>query len=198
MIKFSNLSKETPYAKFKQKYNDALEANQKNIEAISISSYSKQLNEVNSRFVNLKFVDSKDFIFFSNYSSPKSLDFKEHNQITALLFWNSINVQIRLKALIKKTTTEFNKSYFINRSLQKNALAISSNQSELIDSFDMVKENYDKSIKLDNLKECPDYWGGYSFTPYYFEFWEGNESRLNRRDIYEVNGLEWNHFIIQP
>ena len=71
MIKFSNLSKETPYAKFKQKYNDALEANQKNIEAISISSYSKQLNEVNSRFVNLKFVDSKDFIFFSNYSSPK-------------------------------------------------------------------------------------------------------------------------------
>lgn len=198
MIKFSNLNNETPYIKFKQKYNDALEANQKNIEAMSISSYSKQLNEVNSRFVNLKFIDSKDFIFFSNYSSPKSRDFEEHNQITALFFWNSINVQIRLKALIKKTTTEFNKSYFIERSERKNALSISSKQSELIDSFDRVKENYDRSIKLDNLKECPDYWGGYSFSPYYFEFWEGNKYRLNRRDIYEISGLDWKHFIIQP
>ena len=198
MIKFLNSSEEIPYLFFKKKYDAAISANQKNIEALSIASYSTMLKEINSRFVNLKFIDNNDFIFFSNYNSPKSQDFRGHNQITALIYWNSINTQIRIKAVIKKTSIEFNKKYFINRSVHKNALAISSNQSEPIDSFETVLENYNKSLEIDNLKECPDYWGGYSFQPYYFEFWEGHESRLNKRDSYQMNNGEWHHSILQP
>ena len=62
----------------------------------------------------------------------------------------------------------------------------------------MVQNNYNNSLRLDNLKECPDSWGGFSFTPYYFEFWEGHESRLNKRDVYELNINEWKHYILQP
>ena len=69
MINFINNNEEAPYVRLRSFYNIALEANQKNIEAIAISSYSKVLNEVNSRFVNLKFVDNKELIFFSNYTS---------------------------------------------------------------------------------------------------------------------------------
>jgi len=198
MIDFLNLSQETPYLILKKKYDDALCANQKNIEAVSISSYSNKLKEVNSRFVNLKFIDNNDFIFFSNYDSPKSQEFKSHHQITCLIYWNSINTQIRIKAVIKKTSLEFNKNYFIHRLEKKNALAISSNQSVAIDSFKRVIENYSKSLEFDNLKECPDHWGGYSFKPYYFEFWEGHESRLNKRDSYHINNSEWHHSILQP
>ena len=64
MIKFDNLSNETPYRIFKEKYEDSLKANQKIIEAICISSFSSIDNEVNARFVNLKFVKDKEFIFF--------------------------------------------------------------------------------------------------------------------------------------
>ena len=198
MIDFLNLSQETPYLILKKKYDDALCANQKNIEAVSISSYSNKLKEVNSRFVNLKFIDNNDFIFFSNYDSPKSQEFKSHHQITCLIYWNSINTQIRIKAVIKKTSLEFNKNYFIHRLEKKNALAISSNQSVAIDSFKRVIENYSKSLEFDNLKECPDHWGGYSFKPYYFEFWEGHESRSNKRDSYHINNSEWHHSILQP
>ena len=198
MIEFINLSQETPYLFLKNKYDAAVSANQKNIEAVSISSYSTNLKEVNSRFVNLKFIDNNDFIFFSNYDSPKSEEFTGHNQITALIYWNSINTQIRIKAVIKKTSLEFNKKYFMNRSENKNALAISSNQSEVVDSFEIVIENYNKSLKEDNLKECPDYWGGYTFKPYFFEFWEGHESRLNKRDSYKKHNSEWHHSILQP
>jgi len=198
MIKFTKSSKETPYLKLKQKYDDAINANQKNVEAISISSYSINSKEVNSRFVNLKFIDNKDFIFFSNYNSPKSQDFESHSQITALIYWNNINTQIRLKALIRRTSNEFNKNYFLDRSEQKNALAISSNQSKSINSFDNILENYNKSLEFDDLKECPEYWGGFSFIPYYFEFWEGHESRLNKRDVYEINEGKWSHSILQP
>ena len=198
MIKFKNHNKEKPYLLFKEKYDLASRAGQRSIEAISISSYSKDINEVNSRFVNLKFVDNKDFIFFSNYNSPKSRDFKEHNQISALIFWNSINIQIRIKANIQKTSLNFNKEYFKNRSSEKNALAISSKQSCLIDSYETIKNNFNKVLLEDNLIKCPEYWGGYSFIPYYFEFWEGHESRINKRDIYEIKGNKWMHSIIQP
>ena len=42
------------------------------------------------------------------------------------------------------------------------------------------------------------YWGGFAFIPYYFEFWEGNTSRLNKRDVYKIQNDEWNHTIIEP
>jgi pyridoxine/pyridoxamine 5'-phosphate oxidase len=136
--------------------------------------------------------------FFSNYDSPKAFSFNSHNQIAALVYWPSINVQIRMKAKIKKTSNEYNQKYFFDRSEEKNALAISSNQSKLIDSYSQVKENYNKSLKNDDLKKCPEFWGGYSFTPYYFEFWEGHESRLNKREVYEKSDDSWKHLILQP
>lgn len=198
MIQFKKLTQDTPYLIFKDKYNQALEANQFNIEAICISSYSSEEKEVNARFVNLKFVNDKEFIFFSNYKSSKAKDFNSHTQITALIYWNSINVQVRMKAKIKQTSRDFNLAYFAQRDKKKNALAISSNQSSQIASYEDVHKNYDKSLKVENLKECPRYWGGYSFTPYYFEFWEGHESRLNKRDIYEMESDKWKHSILQP
>ena len=102
MIKLSNLNQGIPYLLFKQKYDDAVNAEQKNIEAISISSYENKANEVDSRYVNLKFIINDEFIFFSNYDSPKASAFNSHNQISALLYWSNINVQIRMKAKIKK------------------------------------------------------------------------------------------------
>jgi pyridoxamine 5'-phosphate oxidase len=198
MIQFNNLSQEKPYLLFEAKYKEALNAGQTGIEAISISSFNNKIHEVDSRYVNLKFIINDELIFFSNYRSPKASAFNSHNQISALVYWHSTNVQIRIKAEVKKTSNEFNQKYFSNRSEEKNALAISSNQSNSISSYDLVKENYNKALKNNDLKKCPDYWGGYSFTPYYFEFWEGHELRLNKREAYEKNDDSWKHIILQP
>lgn len=198
MIKFDNLIQETPYLVFKDRYDEALNAKQKNIEAISISSYSLTNKEVNSRYVNLKFINHKEFIFFSNYESPKSQEFNSHSQIAALIYWRNINTQIRMKANIKQTNKDFNQIYFANRDIKKNALSISSKQSKYIKSYEEVERKYELSLENNDLYKCPDYWGGHSFVPYYFEFWEGHESRLNRRESYELKNGEWVHSFLQP
>ena len=198
MINFFSQNKSIPYIKLRKLYKKALDLNQESLEAILIASYSQNTMEVNARLVNLKMIDNEEFIFFSNYQSPKSQEFNSHEQISAVLFWNKINIQIRMKAVIKKKSKEFNSLYFQKRSSEKNALAISSQQSEIIDSYESVKNNFKKSLELSNLKECPNYWGGYSFTPYYFEFWEGHGSRINKRDVYEKKGDNWGHSILQP
>ena len=130
---------------------------------------------------------------------PKALDFESHKNVSGLFFWQNINTQIRIKARIKKTNSSFSDQHFKTRTKEKNALACSSNQSMQIDSYDKVIENYDKVMNSGvSVEERPNFWGGYSFTPYYFEFWEGHNSRLNKREVYEKVDESWSHFILQP
>ncbi len=198
MIKFLNNNNQAPYLRFRDEYEKAFHNGQKVIQAICISSYSKNDSEVDSRFVNLKIVDDEKFIFFSNYESPKSHQFDSHNQISSLIFWSATNIQIRMKSFIKKTDEKYSDEYFKKRSPKKNALAISSKQSENIKSYESVIERYQKTLENTNLKERPKYWGGYSFEPYYFEFWSGHESRLNKREVYKRVENSWNYEILQP
>ena len=198
MIEFKNLNQEIPYLLFKEKYDEALNAGQRNIEAISIASFNKEKKEVDSRFVNLKIVDNDSFVFFSNYNSPKSIAFKSHNQVSINIYWPIINLQIRMKAKISKKERSYNQAYFLKRSAEKNALAISSDQSQSISSYDLVVKNYNEVKKDMDLKECPEYWGGFVFKPYEIEFWEGNSFRLNKRNMYKLVDNTWHHNILQP
>ena len=113
MIDLRKIGTDRPHQLLQSFYEEALSSKQNNIEAILIASYSLTRNEVDARYVNLKFIIENDFIFFSNYQSPKAIQFKEHNQITAVLYWNNINVQIRMKGKVKKLSKEKNSKYFI-------------------------------------------------------------------------------------
>ena len=104
-----------------------------------------------------------------------------------------------MKAKIKKVSEEFSNNYFKTRSLYKNALAISSNQSQIIGSFDEVAKNFNETLEVMTPETArPNFWGGYSFIPYYFEFWQGHKNRLNKRHVYEQLGTEWAERFLQP
>tara|TARA_B100000575_G_C23143738_1_gene666797 strand:- start:489 stop:1088 length:600 start_codon:yes stop_codon:yes gene_type:complete len=199
MIDIQNMNSKDPYLEFKKRYENALDCSQENIQSAVISSWNNNLNEVNSRIVNIKYIIDDEWVFFSNYNSPKSDEFTTHNQIAINFFWDRTNTQIRLKAYIKKTSEDLSDTHFLSRSKEKNALAISSNQSKAISSYDAIKDNYHKELsRNDNLLLRPKYWGGFSFTPYYFEFWRGHEFRLNKRIEYKLTQHKWLQSILQP
>jgi len=85
-----------------------------------------------------------------------------------------------------------------NRDRKKNALAISSKQSIKIDSYEEVKKNFLKIYNSSSELKRPHYWGGFSFVPYYFEFWEGHKSRLNKRKTYTFVNEDWKKEYLQP
>jgi pyridoxamine 5'-phosphate oxidase len=199
MIEIINISNDRPYQIFKNFYDSALLTKQKSIEAISIASFNSNSNEVESRFVNLKYIIDNEWIFFSNYQSPKAMDFNSHNQISALLYWRELNLQIRLKSKIHKSSIALSDDHFKKRSIEKNALAISSSQSKVISSYDAVEVSYNKTLlQINNQTKRPDYWGGFTFIPYYFEFWQGHENRLNKRHVFEQQNNEWVERLLQP
>ena len=199
MINLSKIVDDIPHKIFADYYEKAIKNKQKNIEAMSISSFDFDLNEVESRIVNLKYIIDNEWTFFSNYNSLKAKNFDSHNQISALFFWESINLQIRIKAKIFKAKSELSDEHYISRKEEKNALAVSSMQSQKIDSYDQVLKNYKDTLKDKfKIKVRPDYWGGFTFIPYYFEFWEGHDSRINKREVYKIESNEWMHSFLQP
>ena len=103
-----------------------------------------------------------------------------------------------MKAKISTTSAVYNDRYFRSRDIDKNALAISSNQSKIIESYNDVKKKYD-DIKINkDLTKCPSYWGGFYFVPYYFEFWQGHPSRLNEREFFKLKNNQWENGFLEP
>lgn len=197
MIKFIDINESEPYKKFESFYKKA-EFKENFIEAVCISSFDHKLNQVESRFVNLKYIKNDEWIFFSNYNSPKAHQFKSHNQISAVFFWPSINCQVRIKAKIRQTSKKFSNEHYASRSQKKNALSNISNQSKKIDTYEIFMEKYLNDSKDKVYENRPEYWGGFSFTPYYFEFWEGHNSRVNKRCVYELKNKKWVSCYLQP
>ena len=71
--------------------------------------------------------------------------------------------------------------------------------SEKIYTYIIDINNYENILNNPNsLKIRPKYWGGYSLSPYYFEFWQGHSKRINKREGYILKGDNWENFFLQP
>ena len=63
MIEFNNQVNDEPYLMLKKHYDNALNSGQKYIEAMVISSFSHEAQEVDSRYVNIKSINREEFTF---------------------------------------------------------------------------------------------------------------------------------------
>ena len=201
MIDFqNNLKQSLPTYKFFSLYKEAIKKQQPIPQAVSISSYCQDKRLIDSRFVNLKYVKDRDFIFFSNYLSKKGIQFDKspNTQVTMVIYWNTLDVQVRIRGVIRKISSDESDQHFNKRTKQKNALSISSNQSSKIEKYEDVVNKYNKTLESNNFDIRPDYWGGYTLEASYFEFWKGNENRLNKREVYELEKDNWNQYILEP
>ena len=197
MIDFNTTNMETPFHEFIKLYEDAKIANQPNIEASCLSTVSYQ-KRPHARYVNIKYINNNEIIFFSNYTSLKASDIKSNQNIALNFFWSSVNVQIRIEGKIKKLSDDRSDDHWKIRSKYKNALAISSNQSTVSNSYNEVIDNYENTLNSSDLLKRPPFWGGYVIKPIYFEFWKGHKSRINKRKIYKKKGAVWNKYFLQP
>ena len=137
--------------KYLKKYYDQAKDTEKSIEAIALSTIDANKGQPFSRFVNIKYIERDKLIFFSNYNSNKSFQINTSNKVACIFFWKSINIQIRIEGRISKCSEELSNKHFSQRSKEKNVLAISSNQSQQIESYEKVKDKY--KTAFDNYSE---------------------------------------------
>lgn len=158
-------------------------------------------NTPDSRMVLFKeYSEDDNLIFFTNYNSKKGQDIRNNSAICATFFWDKFDTQLRIKGFVKITSREVSRKYFDSRPFASRVAAIVSNQSNKIDSYESLREKYERLQK--ELSEsdisCPEHWGGVEIVPTRIEFWEGHKNRLHKREVFELHEDNWEVSLISP
>lgn len=181
-----------PIEQFKIWLDEALKSDIPHPTAMSISSIGTD-GFPQTRIVLLKFVDASGFVFFTNYNSDK-VKAIENNYRTGLhFFWPQLERQVRIIGFATKTPAVISDEYFNNRPRNSQLAAWASNQSSEIASRKYLEKQFEKfDTKYKDTKiPRPEFWGGINVKPIKVEFWQGRESRLHDRILYEFNDQQW-------
>ena len=137
-----------------------------------------------SRTVLLKDVTSSGFTFFTNYGSRKAHEISNNSAVSLLFPWYPMERQvIVLGDAVRISETESEK-YFATRPWSSQIGAWASNQSEVLDSREVLEARWkDIAAKYPEGSTVPKppHWGGFLVTPTSIEFWQGRYSRLHDR-----------------
>ncbi len=175
-----------PFEQFRFWFDETLRAEQPDPEAMTLST-ATPTGVVSARIVLLKGFDSNGFVFFTNYQSRKGRELIENPHAALTFYWHSLNRQVRIEGITEKITTAESEEYFATRPRGSQIGAWTSPQSEEIAGRDALEQ---KLVEMtdrfaDDPIPCPLFWGGFRLQPNFFEFWQGRESRLHDRIIYQ-------------
>lgn len=194
-IKFSinDLSLNTdPIQQFETWFHNAQSSKVVEVNAMVLSTVSKK-GVPSGRVLLLKGVDKEGFTFFSNYNSSKGNDLEFNPNASLTFFWPELEQQIRITGKVKKIDQALSESYFHSRPRGSQISAAASDQSSKIDHRNVLVTEVERLEKEFEGKEIPkpESWGGYLLEPTKIEFWQGRESRLHDRFLYEFIDGNW-------
>ena len=139
-----------------------------------------------ARAVILRGLDSRGFVLFTNYESPKARDLEANPFATLVFLWPELHRQVRVAGSAERVTNEESEAYFRTRPPGYRLAAWASPQSTVIGSRRELEQSFEKVRSRFPGSEIPlpPFWGGFRVIPQTVEFWEGRENRLHDRVLY--------------
>lgn len=153
------------------------------------------------RMVLLKGFDTRGFVFYSNTESAKGNELTGNPQAALVLYWKSLNRQIRARGPVSFVSDEEADTYFATRHPRSRLGAWASAQSRPLGSRRELEERVDRLATqfADGPIPRPPYWRGYRIAPLAIEFWQDRPSRLHDRIVFrQVSGGGWTKLRLNP
>ncbi len=146
-----------------------------------------------ARMVLLRGLDDRGLRFYTSYDSRKGRELAENPAAAAVLHWPALDRQVRVEGDVSRLPEEESDAYFRARPRGHQFAAWASEQSEPVESRDVLEERYAHFERRFEGIEVPrpHSWGGYLLAPFRFEFWQGRPNRLHDRIEYVLVSHRW-------
>jgi len=174
-----------PFIQFKQWFDQALTAQLPEPNAMTVATVTPD-GKPRARMVLLKGFDERGFVFYTNYNSQKGQELAQNPQASLVFWWAELERQVRICGRTEKASESESDEYFYSRPLNSRLGAWASNQSEVIESREVLEQRMQElQIKYQNQDvKRPPHWGGLRVIPTEIEFWQGRSNRLHDRLLY--------------
>jgi pyridoxamine 5'-phosphate oxidase len=188
-----------PIAQFERWFGEAREAKVMEPNAMALATATRE-GSPSVRMVLLKGVDSRGFVFFTDYRSQKGVELELNPRAALVFYWSELERQVRITGRVGAIAPEESEAYFQTRPRLSRLSAWASHQSEVIpDRTGLEARARDAAQRYPGEEvPLPPYWGGYRITPEIIEFWQGRESRLHDRIRYRRDGDAWRRERLSP
>jgi pyridoxamine 5'-phosphate oxidase len=174
-----------PFIQFKQWFDQALTAQLPEPNAMTVATVTPD-GKPRARMVLLKGFDERGFVFYTNYNSQKGQELAQNPQASLVFWWAELERQVRICGRTEKASESESDEYFYSRPLNSRLGAWASNQSEVIESREVLEQRMQElQIQYQNQDvKRPPHWGGLRVIPTEIEFWQGRSNRLHDRLLY--------------
>ena len=151
------------------------------------------------RYVLLKAVDQRGFVFYTNLGSRKARALVA-NPLASLCFYWPPDKQVRIEGRVESVTGAEADAYFATRPRPFQIGAWASAQSDVLASRAMLDDRVREfETKFANTTvQRPPFWSGYRVVPNTIEFWTRDPARLHTRERYERAGSTWKTDTLYP
>jgi pyridoxamine 5'-phosphate oxidase len=170
-----------PFALFSKWLEEAKKTEPRDAEAMALAT-ADESGLPNVRMVLLKGFGPEGFVFYTNFESTKGRELSSNAQAAFVLYWKSLNRQIRVRGKVERLTNAEADAYFATRPRGAQIGAIASKQSRALnDRAELEAEIARLEAHYKTDVPCPQHWGGFRLIPLEIEFWAERPFRLHDR-----------------
>jgi len=188
-----------PIAKFIRWLNDARGLKIPNYEAMALAT-AERSGQPSVRFVLLKGIDQRGFVFFTDSRSRKGRELNANPQASLAFYWQPNGRQVRVEGRVEQVEPPETDEYWSTRPRRSQLAASASYQSARLSSRASLLARVTKLAGKVRGRAVPRprEWLGFRLRPDAIEFWTHREHRLHDREIYLRQGNNWRRELLQP
>ena len=188
-----------PIARFRRWYAAAVRACVPLADAMALATADRR-GAPSVRFVLIKGVDERGFVFFTDGRSRKGRELAARPRASVAFYWDAIGRQVRVEGRVVPVSRAESDTYWETRPRESRIAAAASTQSATMPSHAWFLARWRRLGRRLRSGEVPRPadWTGYRIVPDAIEFWQRGAHRLHKRERYERTRRGWRVRWLQP